>query len=270
MLAGPEAHHLIHVMRATPGAEVTLFDGSGFEFSATVEKVGRSEVELAVTGREQIDRELPLELTLAVALPKGDRQKWLVEKAVELGVSRIVPLRTERSVALRMHKGPVEKVLARLQRTVVEASKQCGRNRLLEITEPQAWADLVKQSGDVACRLVAHPSHRSEAAEPVPIGAALLAIDPCIANDRGRSPVPWRNPLEPRIDYAKINKGLPSDGSPDAVLVAIGPEGGFSPEEIALATAAGWTCVDLGPRTLRIETAALMLAALVAASVQAT
>jgi len=54
------------------------------------------------------------------------------------------------------------------------------------------------------------------------------------------------------------------------VLVAIGPEGGFSPEEIALATAAGWTCVDLGPRTLRIETAALMLAALVAASVQAT
>ncbi len=230
MLAGPEAHHLIHVMRAAPGAEVTLFDGSGFEFSATVEKVGRTEVELAVLGREEIDRELPLELTLAVALPKGDRQKWLVEKAVELGVSRIVPLRTDRSVAL-----PVQKALARLQRTVVEASKQCGRNRLLEITDPRTWPNLVERNGDVACRLVAHPSHRSEAAEPLPIRSVL-----------------------------------PPDGLPDAVLLAIGPEGGFSPEEIALATTAGWTCVDLGPRILRIETAALMLAALVAGSVQAT
>ncbi len=230
MLAGPEAHHLIHVMRAAPGTKVTLFDGSGFEFSATVEKVGRSEVELVVTGREELDRELPLELTLAVALPKGDRQKWLVEKVVELGVSRIIPLRTERSVAQ-----PVNKALVRLQRTVVEASKQCGRNRLLEITEPRTWVDLVEQSGDAACRLVAHPSHRSEAAEPLPISSAL-----------------------------------PTDGRPDAVLLAIGPEGGFSPEEIALATAAGWTCVDLGPRILRIETAALMLVAMLAATAQAT
>src|SRR5688500_9189413 len=84
-LIGPEAHHLAHVMRAGPGAEVTLFDGSGAEFAARVTKIGRSRVELTVSARREIDRELPFPLVLGVALPKGDRQKWLVEKATELG-----------------------------------------------------------------------------------------------------------------------------------------------------------------------------------------
>ncbi len=99
VLAGAEAHHLIHVMRAAPGHRVTLFNGSGDEFPAVVERVGRAEVELTVLARESVNRELPFELTLGVALPKGERQRWLVEKAVELGVTRIVPLRTCRAVA---------------------------------------------------------------------------------------------------------------------------------------------------------------------------
>ncbi len=130
-LNGPEAHHLIHVMRAAPGLNVVLFDGSGAEFPAVVQRVGRSDVELAVLSRELVDRELPFDLTLATALPKGDRQKWLVEKAVELGVTRLVPLRTQRAVAQ-----PVEQALARLRRAVIEASKQCGRNRLMPIDAP--------------------------------------------------------------------------------------------------------------------------------------
>ena len=79
---------------ATPGVQVTLFDGGGDEFPAVVEQVERADVELTTLSCEQVDRELPFELTLGVALPKGDRQKWLVEKAVELGVTQIVPLRT--------------------------------------------------------------------------------------------------------------------------------------------------------------------------------
>ena len=72
---------------------------AGRNSSARVERVGRAEVELAILSRAEIVRELPIELTLAVALPKVDRQKWLVEKAVELGVARIVPLATERANA---------------------------------------------------------------------------------------------------------------------------------------------------------------------------
>jgi 16S rRNA (uracil1498-N3)-methyltransferase len=152
LLGGGEAHHLIHVMRAKPGVEVVLFDGSGAEFPARVERVARAEVELAVLGRADVDRESPLDVTLGVALPKGDRQRWLVEKATELGVRRLVPLRLDRSVAQ-----PTEAALSRLRRTVVEASKQCGRNRLMTVTPPQQWVDFLAEAADTSCRLLAHP-----------------------------------------------------------------------------------------------------------------
>ncbi|MCG8450619.1 MAG: 16S rRNA (uracil(1498)-N(3))-methyltransferase, partial [Pirellulales bacterium] len=83
-LTGSEAHHLLHVMRARPGLEVVLFDGRGGEFSAEVIRCGRTEVELAVGPRRDVQRELSFHLTLVAPLPKGDRQRWLVEKAVEL------------------------------------------------------------------------------------------------------------------------------------------------------------------------------------------
>ena len=95
-LSGPEAHHLVHVMRAQAGDEVLLFDGSGAEFLARVEHVGRAEVQLAIVSRAEVDRELAFPLVLGVALPKGDRQRWLVEKATELGVTQLVPLITTR------------------------------------------------------------------------------------------------------------------------------------------------------------------------------
>ena len=148
MLVGPEAHHLIHVMRLRPGQQTTLFDGSGREFTALVKRVGRTEVELTITAQEEIDRELPLRLVLGVALPKGDRQKWLVEKAVELGVARLGALETARGVAQ-----PVEQALGRLRRAVIEASKQCGRNRLLEIAAPQRWSDFIQATGNMPQRL---------------------------------------------------------------------------------------------------------------------
>ena len=131
-LDGPEAHHLLHVMRARVGEQVTLFDGSGAEFLAAVESLRRSSVDLQVIESRQMDRELPFLLAIGVALPKGDRQKWLIEKLTELGVAAIVPLTTERGVAQ-----PAAGALERLRRSVIEASKQCGRNRLLQIHEPQ-------------------------------------------------------------------------------------------------------------------------------------
>jgi 16S rRNA (uracil1498-N3)-methyltransferase len=217
VLAGPEAHHLIHVMRAAPGRQIVLFDGSGAEFPAVIKQVGRNDVELAVTSREEINRELPVDVTLSIALPKGDRQKWLVEKAVEVGVTRIIPLRTQRGVAQ-----PVEQALSRLRRAVIEASKQCGRNRLLQIDEPQDWSDFLENTVGASCRLLAQP--------------------------QGFHP--------------SSHLPIPEEMS-DTVFLAVGPEGGFAGEETALAVAAGWHTVDLGPRTLRVETAALILVAMV-------
>lgn len=219
-LEGPEAHHLAHVMRAKPGGRVIVFDGSGREFDALVKKVARASIELEVVESRQIDRELPGELTLGVALPKGDRQRWLVEKAVELGVSRLTPLVVARGVAQ-----PAERSLDRLRRAVIEASKQCGRNRLMAIEEPRRWEAYLTEVPPTAHRLVAHPSG-----------------------------TPFTPP--------------PPDQPAAAWYVAIGPEGGFTDDEVALATLHGWQSVSLGPRILRIETAALYLASLVASSGQ--
>jgi len=224
-LSGDEAHHLIHVMRAKPGTAITLFSGNGMEYDSKVESVGRNVVRLTVLSHRPVDRELTVDLTLGVALPKGERQKWLVEKAVELGVTRIVPLRTARSVAQ-----PVAQALGRLRRSVIEASKQCGRNRLMEIAEPRDWGELVAGTPEVACRLVAHPAGRGTEAD----GPLAVAFS--------------RDPLRA-----------------GSFLLAVGPEGGFTSEEVALATCAGWRTVDLGPRILRVETAGLVLVTMVLA-----
>ncbi len=205
-----EAHHLLHVMRAKVGTPIVLFDGRGGEWTAEVMKLNRTEVRLALDEHNPIERELANELTLAIALPKGDRQRWLVEKAVELGVSRIVPLTTARSTSSAAEPP------AKLARYVIEASKQCGRNRLLEIAKPQAWGELVSQDLG-ANKFVAHPG-----------GVCVGELE--------------------RV--------------PDAsTFLAIGPEGGFTDDEIALARQAGWQIVGLGTRILRIETAALALVA---------
>ena len=218
-LTGDEAHHLARVMRAGPGTEVILFDGSGWEYAAVVESATSKRVLLKVVGRSQPDRELTRPITLAVALPKGERQRWLVEKSVELGVARLVPLLTQRGVAQ-----PVEQALRRLERAVIEASKQCGRNRLMEIAPPCRISELQAAAGDA--KLLAHPE------------GALLS------------------------NYAD-QLGTAGDATVGCLL-AVGPEGGFTEEEVATARAAGWQHVGLGPRILRVETAALALVAQVA------
>jgi 16S rRNA (uracil1498-N3)-methyltransferase len=218
-LAGTEAHHLLHVMRAGVGDRVTLFDNSGAEFAAEIATCGRSEVQLLILDRSEVNRELPFKLVTGVSLPKGDRQKWLVEKLTELGVTTLVPLVTERGVAQ-----PTAGALDRLRRSVIEAAKQCGRNRLMKIAEPQTWK-------------------------------AFLSEKPCDGQSRS---------LVAHFDGTPTNDINFSEAI--ETQLAVGPEGGFTEEEVAAAISAGWQIVDLGPRILRVETAAVVLAAVVAAS----
>ncbi len=225
-LVAGEAHHLTHVMRAQVGDELTLFDGSGAEFVARVERIGRAHVEVSIVSREVVNRELRVGVTLGVALPKGDRQRWLAEKATELGVARLVPLLTEHG-RLR----PSSAALEKLRRAVIEASKQCGRNRLMEIAPLQSLEEFPSAAGELCLRLIAHPSGMS-----------------C-----------------PQV----LDESMPPRAEPQSVAVAIGPEGGFTRAEIDLAKSRGWHIVDLGPRILRVETAALALTSAIVHRVQA-
>lgn len=212
-LEGSEARHLAQVLRARPGDCVTLFDGSGYEFDARLAQVRRERAQLEILASRVVDRELPHPLTLGVALPKGPRQGWLVEKCVELGVTSLVPLRTARGVAEAS-----ERSLIRLRRAVIEASKQCGRNRLMEIAPPRGLAEFFETQPADARGWIAHPAPGA-----LPLGNRLAELQ-----------------AQP-------------------VFVAVGPEGGFAPEEIP--PSGEGSLLSLGPRILRIETAACLIAA---------
>jgi 16S rRNA (uracil1498-N3)-methyltransferase len=208
VVEGAEAHHLATVCRLRPGDLVSLFNGDGRQYPAEVTAVDRRTVMLQVTGVEAPARELGRRLEVAAPLPKGDRAQFLLEKLTELGATSFAPLQTRRSV---VH--PREAKLDKLQRHVIEASKQCGRNVLLHVEPLTGW-DAYCTRGDLpALRRFGHPGG-SAASWPV-------------AQD---------------------------------LAVAVGPEGGFTDEEIERARAHGWEVVDLGPRILRVETAALVMA----------
>ncbi len=212
-ITGPEAHHLATVCRVQRGDHVCLFNGDGREYPAEVHEITRRSVVLQVLGVEAPEREVGFRLEVAAPLPKGDRAAFLLEKLTELGVTAFVPLQTGRSV---VH--PREGKLEKLERVVIEASKQCGRNVLLRVEPLTAWTTY-RQRGDLpATRVVAHPG-----------GAPR-------ADRQGRIP-----------DHS-------------GVAVAVGPEGGFTEDEVDQARTSGWQVVSLGPRVLRVETAALVLA----------
>jgi 16S rRNA (uracil1498-N3)-methyltransferase len=207
-IGGDEARHLARVRRVGVGEVVEVFDGRGFATRAEVVAVGRDRVELVPVGEPLPDRAAPLHLTLATAVPKGERFDWLVEKATELGVARLVPIVTDRSVV-----DPRAAKLDRLRRVIVEASKQCGRNRLMELAPPSPWA-AVASDRVAPVRLLAHPA--------------------------GPPPPDWP-PVVPGV----------------SATLAVGPEGGFTGEEVEAALAGGWLTVGLGATLLRIETAGL-------------
>ena len=208
-LDGPEAHHLSTVRRFEPGDAVTLFNGDGREYAAEVVAVDRKRATLHVREVLDISRESPVNLTVASALPKGDRADYLVEKLTELGVTHFIPLVTVRSVVV-----PKATTVEKLARVVIEASKQCGRNRLMTVGPPTTWRDFLTRRDGV--QLILHTA--------------------------------GGGPLTP-----------PSFSA--GVTVAVGPEGGFAPEEIAAALEAGRAVLSLGPRVLRVETAAVVAAA---------
>jgi 16S rRNA (uracil1498-N3)-methyltransferase len=173
-LTGEEAHHLARVRRVKSGDVVEVFDGRGSAWRAEVQAIQRDRADLVVLGGPLPDRSASCPLTLAAAIPKGDRCDWLVEKATELGIDRLVPLVTERSVV-----DPRSGKLDRLRRVIVEASKQCGRNRLMVLEPSAPWADYLSEE-TASTRLVAHPGGRPPSSwAPTALGERVaLAVGP--------------------------------------------------------------------------------------------
>ncbi|MCA1613961.1 MAG: 16S rRNA (uracil(1498)-N(3))-methyltransferase [Acidobacteria bacterium] len=233
-LSREETAHLTNVLRLREGAEVFVFDGEGHEFLCAVgpeAKRRAREATLRVLGlAEPPHKESPLRLTLAPAMLKGEKFDLVVQKATELGVTRIVPVEAERA-EVRLPGSPEEpaaaKRVARWRRIAVEAAKQSGRARVPEVRAPIHLTTLLSE--------VAHDLD----------GADELRL---IFSER---------------DGRGLSETLGGAGdAPRRVTALVGPEGGWEDAEIEQATAAGWHAVTLGGRTLRAETAAVVAAAL--------
>ncbi|MEO1526651.1 MAG: RsmE family RNA methyltransferase [Planctomycetota bacterium] len=171
-LSGDEAAHAARVMRARVGDLVTLFDGEGHEASAEIASIEKRECVCRADPKEVVDRESPLRLHLAIALPKPDRAKEMVERLTELGVDRLTPLRCERS-----QRPPSPGLLEKLPRIVVEACKQSGRNRLMRIAAVCSFPDFIQQPCD-SPRWIAHPGGEILRAPDPPTDRATVVIGP--------------------------------------------------------------------------------------------
>jgi 16S rRNA (uracil1498-N3)-methyltransferase len=142
-LEGNAASHLTRVLRLRVGASLALFNGQGGEYSASIDKAHGGTVIVAVGGHTPMERESPLELTLAQGVSRGERMDLVVQKATELGVSRLVPLLTERGV-VRLDAQQAQRKLNHWRAIAVAACEQCGRNRLPQLAAPAALSDFLR------------------------------------------------------------------------------------------------------------------------------
>jgi len=229
-LASDEARHLRDVLRLKVGDEVDVFDGAGREFHCRIAETRRDTAELEVMSETSpVKPESPLRLTLAVALLKGEKFDLVVQKATELGVASVVPLVTKHADIHLRDASDAAKRVARWQRIALEASKQSGRAVVPEVTGPVAFKALIETQ-----------TRQTVDSEGGRTGLMFserdgVSLDECCQT----------NPV-------KLS----------SLTALIGSEGGWADEEISFAREAGWSIITLGGRTMRAETAAIAVSAL--------
>ena len=218
------AQRLARVLRLQPGAEVVLFDGSGDDVRVRIDALDERAGRATVIERAPGVPEPRTSVHLYQSIAKGERFEWLLEKATELGVARFVPLITERSVVRTPGEGAR---IDRWRRIVVEAAEQCGRACLPPVEAPQPFAKAL--AGAAGILLLPYEAAGGEA---------------------------------PDIQHA-LDADIDALFALGEVSIFIGPEGGFTEEEVTSAVDAGATVVTLGRRVLRSETAGLVASTLV-------
>lgn len=196
------------------------FYGMGDECTGRIAEIINGKVRVEIESVKNIGKEAPIDITIAFSVPKGKRSDFLVQKCAELGVKRLVPLQSERSVVKLYGKG--ETKVTKWRKVAIETPKQCGRNTVIEITDTFTFDKLLKTVGSYNLALVACPSP----------------------------------------DVLSLKEVLKRHSEVQDILCLIGPEGGFSGIEIEKAKNVGCVPVRLGTQTLRVETAAIAILAM--------
>ena len=207
------ANHLVRVMRLREGEGCILFNGDGNDYAATLSAISKREVQVHIDSAQAVDNESPLAITLLQGIARGEKMDLILQKATELGVSRIIPVNAERT-EVKLDAARAEKRIAHWRNVVGSACGQSGRARIPSIGSPQALAAAVAALPEQTLRLTLDP-----------LGEHRLASLP--------------------------------DAPASGVVIAIGPEGGWSPRDRQQLSEAGFQGLQLGPRILRTETAGL-------------
>jgi 16S rRNA (uracil1498-N3)-methyltransferase len=215
-LPDDEAHHAARVLRLGPGDAVRIFDGAGGEWAARIESTNGSRVDVVMDGQVDAVREADIALTLAIGLLKGDQMDSVVRDATALGVAIVQPLVSTRVVA--PSRARVEAAQTRWRRVAVQAAKQCGRAVVPEVAAPIEWADLLARPGYARRVMLAEPQTGDGA-------------------------------------HAMVARPDMEGGGRPSVLLLVGPEGGWTADEVRQAAASGVSLWRIGPRTLRAELA---------------
>jgi len=216
-LADNAAAHATRVLRLNVGDAITLFNGNGFDYACELLSVKKNEVLAQVNASKAIENESPLHITLLQGISSGDRMDYTIQKAVELGVSCIQPISTERSV-VKLTRERAHKRIEHWQNVVISACEQCGRAKIPSVLTPidlLSW--LANNPHDNAARILLNP-----------VGAKRL------------------------VELPSPTKNIQA-----SIQLLIGAEGGLTNTEIKAALDHGFQSILLGPRILRTETAAL-------------
>ena len=226
MLTGEDAHHIAHVLRMHPGEQIQMCDGSGTDLQCRIRHINGGQILLEVLSRSENQTEPDYFITLYQGLAKGDKMDQIIQKAVELGASRIVPLQCQRSV-VRVQEHDRERKQQRWSRIAAEAAKQCGRGVVPDVRLVQPFSVCLPEAAAVNLAVIPWEMERDKSIRTV------------------------------LLDYANSHACYPAsaDSSTRSFSVIIGPEGGLTEREISEAIRHGIKPVSLGRRILRTETA---------------
>ncbi len=225
IINGEDARYLSSVLRVKPGEPITIFDGQGNRYICMINKIHKKEVIAEKIKKDICSAESPLSIVLAQGIPKGDKMDFIVQKSTEMGVKKILPLITERSQVQHTAK------TKRWRKIALSASQQSGREKIPDIEEPVSFEEFFNNP-------------------PIP---PLSKGDEGGFLDKNHCGIIFSEEEKNQT----LKKVLKDFKEITAIILLIGPEGGFSDTETKMAVEKGFTAASLGPRILRTETAAL-------------
>ncbi|KKK33147.1 16S rRNA methyltransferase [Mesobacillus campisalis] len=221
-ITGDDHHHIARVMRMKEGDEILCVTAQGKSALCRIEEITSEKALAAVVKWNEGSPELPVSITIASGLPKGDKLEWIIQKGTELGASEFVPFIASRSV-VKWDQKKGRKKAERWQKIAKEAAEQSHRNQIPKIHEPVTLKTLVQDAGRFDFCLIAYEEEARH-------GEASVLADV----------------------FKRIGQG-------ESLLAIFGPEGGLTEQEVHILQEAGFVPCGLGPRILRTETAPLYL-----------